>query len=252
MKDYNEIQKLINEYNNSEIGKANWHKLAHMNRRREVYQYDRYGKQIGVYKYRKEAAEITGISQSSIGAACIGELKHANGFVFSYGPRKFTENELAEIQQSIFNTAVKKVVMYDLKGNLVQVYKNVIEAVNATGLDDISIRYSCSEQRSWKGYEWRWAEQEAKIPKKIKLPYRNNGKEVNLYDIDKNFIGRFPSIAAAAKHLGYTERKDQRYFSSTFNVNLAHGRNQPIKGYWFELVHPKNQANQTPFFPSRP
>jgi hypothetical protein len=230
-----EIQKSLNAFRETDICKANRLQLAHMIRRREVYQYDRYGKQIAVFKHRKEAAQITGIHESGIGAVCIGKLTHTNGFVFSYGPRKFTEDELVKIQESVVNSAVKQVVMYDTKGNLVQVHANVTEAIAATGLDDISIRYSCSEKRNWKGYEWRWAEQGSKIPKKIKIPYKNNGTEVIVYNENKELVGEFSSVAAAAKHLGYLTRPEQRYFSSTFNKNRTAGINKPIKGYYFEI-----------------
>ena len=91
----------------------------------------------------------------------------------------------------------KKVLQYDLHGNLINEWKNISEAeryYNSKG----GIQNAClGKSKKSNGYQWKYKDDDRQITditinnKKTK---KNNGQSVYVYTVDGQYIGHFCSI----------------------------------------------------------
>jgi group I intron endonuclease len=98
----------------------------------------------------------------------------------------------------------KKVVQYDLNGNLIKVWDSVIDAGKALGVDKGNISHCCNNYKSHKtiaGYIWRWLGDEL-TEEYISFCNQKNKKCVSQYSLSGELICVFESAAEAEKVTG--------------------------------------------------
>lgn len=168
-----DIQKILDGFQESEVGKANGTKLAQIAIRRIIYQYDFDGNLIKIHKSLDECGKAMNSSNRGIQSVIDGYDNVNNkpayskgGFIFRDKPTIFTEQEL-EIIRKNSNCAEGKPEFgqYDLNWNLIKKFRRTnIAALEVYGLESarksITYRLQGTQPNPFKSYNWKWIEDE--------------------------------------------------------------------------------------------
>lgn len=139
LKESNYIEKFdsINNGYNSDRG-GGFKKL--------IYQYNLTGELESTFQSLEEASKSSSISEESISHACVGDRKTCNGFYWTYT----STFDLKEDYRK------KKVIQYDLEGELVKVFDSISDASKQTEINKSSIAKCCRGERNKAGgFIWR-------------------------------------------------------------------------------------------------
>ena len=115
-----------------------------------VCQYDLQGNFLAEFKSVKIASEQTGANASYISACCKNVRKSAGSFQWTYaGAEAPTEYSKAK-----FNP----VTQFDLEGNVIQKYKSLTDAQEATGIELHCISEACrGKSQTAGGFKWAYS-----------------------------------------------------------------------------------------------
>lgn len=118
---------------------------------REVSQFNLSGEYITTFPCAADAAEVIGVSPSSIRHNCNGDTKTCGGFLWQWDVDKVYNND---IPQSVKIEC--KILQIDEKGNIVGEYKSMKEASRQTGINYAGIYNCCrNAQNKAGGYKWK-------------------------------------------------------------------------------------------------
>lgn len=161
---------------------------------KKVYQYDeKTGELINEYLGIREAASKYQLDYQSL-AQCL------QGFTYTCGDYcwSYIKMDKYPIHERMLTPDKKQVKMYDLQGNLIEVFPSIARAAEYVNGERNAIKRVCrGELKSAYGYKWECTE----IVTEKK--YNNTAKQIYKVDKDSNKIMEvFPSISAAAKSLG--------------------------------------------------
>ena len=111
-----------------------------------IYQYSLTGELESTFQSLEEASKSSSISEDSISHACVGDRKTSNGFYWTYT----STFDLKEDYRK------KKVIQYDLEGELVKVFDSISDASKQTEINKSSIAKCCRGERNMAGgFIWR-------------------------------------------------------------------------------------------------
>ena len=112
-----------------------------------IYQYNLTGELESTFQSLEEASKSSSISEESISHACVGDRKTSNGFYWTYT----TTFDLKEDYRK------KKVIQYDLEGELVKVFDSISDASKQTEINKSSIAKCCRGERKKAGdFIWKF------------------------------------------------------------------------------------------------
>ena len=176
-----------------------------------VCQFDLDMELIKIYPSAMQAERETGIGHSNIAACCRYKSKTAKGYIWIYESEleKLTElkisliNNLENANKLLFG---KSVYQFDMSLNFIQKFLSLHDAENATGISRASIAKACDGVfKTARGYIWRY-EKDVPDIEKFKEEYvvdlNKQGKHVLQFDLNFNLIGKFISVADAARNVG--------------------------------------------------
>lgn len=133
-----------------------------------IAQYDIQGNQIAIYTSYSKASKAVGDKShgSNIQECCLNKQKSCKGFIWKLIPNyKFFNKELFNIRLKETpiirknKSASKKVLQYDLQGNLIAEFNSIIEAAKLTKSSRTQIRDCCNQKRKvFKNFIWKYAE----------------------------------------------------------------------------------------------
>lgn len=111
-----------------------------------IYQYNLTGELESTFQSLEEASKSSSISEESISHACLGDRKTSNGFYWTYT----STFDLKEDYRK------KKVIQYDLEGEILNFFDSIAEASKATEINKSSIA-KCyrGERNKAGGFIWR-------------------------------------------------------------------------------------------------
>lgn len=119
-----------------------------------VYQYSLQGELIQVYSSVKQAADITKCNMTEISQRCLGNGLTSGGFIWSYEPKTFTEEELLKVQNSCKHQTI---LQYTFDMKLVKEYVDGYELSKLLESKYKNIRSVCNRtSESAYGYVWRF------------------------------------------------------------------------------------------------
>jgi len=130
--------------------------------RREVIQYDMQGNIIREYESASQAKKITGISESQITSNCKGHKgkKSAGGFIWRYKDPKewfspiYSNHKNAHCHNQKHQ---KKVLQYDIDGNLIAEYRSIRYAEEQTKVARATIIACCKgKYKHAGGFIWKF------------------------------------------------------------------------------------------------
>lgn len=161
-----------------------------------VEQYDLSGNFIGVYESVRKAGKMIGRNYQQIAQTCRGKQKTAYGFIW-----KYVEDNL-KMPDLIHNGHCKKVYKYDKNFNLICTYPSVIEAAKNEKVCKETIINSCNEYKNNCGSEYTYSYKMLSNDQIKKRFTNKNNKQVNMYDLNNNFIRSFDSCSEAGLFIG--------------------------------------------------
>lgn len=164
---------------------------------KEVAQYNLDGTFIRMFYSIAHAAQTTGISNSGIRAACVGEIRYCKGFQW-----KFFTGNTDNIDAT--ETIERRVYQFDLQGNYITSYKSAVYASEATGIHAQIIGAVCrGSKKSSHGYYFSY-EKHFKYK-----PSNTTGLAVACYNDDGIFIKSFKNMRTAALELNLSHSNIQ-------------------------------------------
>lgn len=114
-----------------------------------IYQYSLTGELESTFQSLEEASKSSSISEDSISHACVGDRKTSNGFYWTYT----STFDLKEDYRK------KKVIQYDLEGEILDIYDSIAEASKATEINKSSIAKCCRGERKKAGnFIWKFSD----------------------------------------------------------------------------------------------
>ena len=118
---------------------------------RPVVQYDMEGNVIDTFESLTDAANKTGIPNADIGGVCKGRRKSTHGYVFKFLNRDAPKRKMSKGYNKPFishaETLRKKVVQYDLSGQIVGTFDSIKEACSKTGISSWCIHGTLNGKR---------------------------------------------------------------------------------------------------------
>ena len=178
--------------------------------KKTVYRYDRInGQFIDKYESTLEVENILGIANANVSAVCLGKVKTAFGYYFSY---IYYENGIPDhiIKWINTNNCFREILQYDLEGNFINKYNSIVEAVNNTSTSKSSISGCLGEKNKIGGnFIWRYYNDTDKpFPYKITVDFdvskslKSKKKEIILFDNKNTKIKSFKTAKSLAEFIG--------------------------------------------------
>ena len=177
---------------------------------------------------------------SSISAVCLRKRTHAQQLIFRYLDDYVTAEDLQRLQKSITNNIIKKLYVFDLKGNLLGIYNSIEAAVK----DGIGKRSGISEALSWKRshcHNKLICNNLDEYQDRLQYYYQNLSGHIfktplNQYTLDGQFVAQFWTYSAATK----------QFNTNAINIikGAAIGKYSQAKGYiWKFAVSMNDQSD---------
>lgn len=167
---------------------------------RHMYQYDLSGNFLKEYNNVNDIGRDFGTSGYGVKQCLNGKAKSWRGYMWRY--EKFDKippynSHTGDSNGIRINTTVYQ---YDLDGNYITKYDNVIRAEESFGIDNGTAIYGCLRGacKSAHGFQWSYIYYD-KMPKYIGLL---NSDPLYQYDLDGNYLCEYNSIGDARKKLG--------------------------------------------------
>jgi hypothetical protein len=167
----NDIQKILDRFGSSKVGKAKGPALNSIAIRKLIYQYDFDGNLVKIYKSTMECSKTMNTGATQIQNVINGydrftnkKVYSARGFIFREKPTEFTKEELDFIKKNSNSTGGKpEFGQYDLQGNLIKKFKRAnLAALEVYGLESVrkSIirRLEGEVKKPLKGFNWKYIE----------------------------------------------------------------------------------------------
>lgn len=171
-----------------------------------VLQYDIEGNFICEYATVEEASQATNTNKTSIILCLQGKHTQANHYIWKYKNGDIVQHIDSPKIDTITRTPV---VMYDIKGNIVNEFPSIKEAASITGVSRSGINQCLrGSTKSAGGYIWKYKNY-SKIPLSKEVANRplptkifKTKVAVLQYDLDGYFIKEFETITDAARESG--------------------------------------------------
>lgn len=217
-----------NGYNIQTGGEKNRKQVGHM-----VHQYDIQLNHIAKYESILDAQKKTGIDNASIGSCCSHRDMTAGGYIWAYDGEapilpSYINDSTHYIDRNKFDTDNEwrsylslgyygKIKQFDLYGNLIYEFDNIIDAANKLNTNIAVIKKNCNgKQLQIKNTVLRYEED---LFDKYELLH----KPITMYDLNGNFVRNFDTKIEAERFLN----------AASGEIVRAIRRGGSCKGYLF-------------------
>lgn len=175
-----------------------------------ISNYDALGRRIQTFPAVPAAAEVTGLSISSISSVIRGRKVTAGGFYWRYGAKEKIDIEgFLKRRRAAYKTFHKRqVTQYSLDGKRIAVYVSIEEAGRITGVIATDIgRVINGKRKSAGGFFWQNGKGKAVINMHnylhgVDARVALKRKKVNQYSLDGKLLNTYNSMSEAAASLG--------------------------------------------------
>jgi hypothetical protein len=223
-KKHNEYSKLKNKINSPH--------------RKSVAQFDLNGNLVNQYHSLREAALSVNGNRSQISRACRGKLKTSAGFKWSFIDRinnhdiEEVKNRIIKYKKPRIDSRMKKIQVFDLKGNLLDTCRSLNETSNKHNCHTSLIK-KCCEKKSYyqtKNLTFRYDGDEFDyVPYKHYRP--NRCYRIGIYSDNGDLLESFDSLKEVVKFTGI----GKQYISNICKSNGDLGVYK-LKGYIFRFL----------------
>lgn len=186
-------------------------KIKASQKTKKVVQYNLQGELIKIWDCMSDASKELGIY--NIDACCKSRQNHktAGGYIWRYYGDELTEEHIKlcnekkprEIDMSLFSGAnhpnAKKIVQYDLEGNLIKIWNTAKEVEDELHIEDSNIGLSCKGKRKTVGgFIWKYYGDELTEEEIILRNKHQKESPVVQCSLSGELIGVFNSIKEAS------------------------------------------------------
>ena len=199
---------LISKYDATNKSKGyNIQKGGQLGFSKTVYQYDRYkGCLLNIWENTISIEKSLGISNTHISAVCLGKMKTAQDYYFSY--ENLGDVLPPELLKWInTNEGYTQVAQYDLDGNFIKIYNKLADANYAVGKDGSVINFN---NKTSFGYIWKrviddsidYTQPLSKEELTVHITHLYTAKKCCQYSPEGIFIRMYSSVNEGARCTG--------------------------------------------------
>jgi hypothetical protein len=204
-----DIQKILNRFGNSDIGKANATLLSVYASRKKFHQYDFDGNLIKVWNHFSELEDHPVFKKQSISQCCVKQKGIAFGYVWRYA-KDWTLEELNidkdELVKYNYHAGLS-ISKYDLQGNLIKNYESVNLAFQDLHVKNYHTLIQILKENpdGFKMYDFIWSGEEKKFTEKelqtiINTEYSSERLPIGMFDLQGKLIKILGSKKQAADY----------------------------------------------------
>lgn len=206
--------------------------------RKSIAQFDLNGNLIGEYLSLREAGQITGINKSHISRVCRGIQKTSGGYIWKFIDRINVNGEnhirdrVLDFEIKCKFSTLKKVSVYKLDGELVEICKSVNDASEKFNCHRILVKKCCEEKGYYqtKNLTFRYfGDPFDYFPYKYYRDKKNY--RIGKFDRFGNIVEEFDSLREASKQTGI----GKQYISRNCKSNQLDSVNE-LKGFIFKFL----------------
>lgn len=159
----------------------------------KIYKYNKSGELLCVYNSVYDIPDYNSKKIANIIRCCRGEIKTSIGYVWRFD----IDNNVANNTKIHREKSRKRIVQYDVCGNIIKIWDSIQEAKTAyhsTSIDSVL----CGKRHTACGYVWRYEDERfdkySIDIKKSAKPRKYDSKPVYQYDKAGNFIFKYNSV----------------------------------------------------------
>ena len=206
--------------------------------RKSVAQFDLDGNFIGEYLSLREAGQKTGIHKAHISRCCRGTQRTSGGYIWKFIDRINIEGECPikvrfwDFEIKVRFSTLKKVSVYKLNGELIEVCKSVNDAQEKFNCHRLLIKKCCEEKGFYqtKNLTFRYfGDPFDYVPHKHYREKRNY--RIGKYDSNGVLIQEFETLRLCSKITGI----GKQYISKLCKENGYEG-DKSLKGFIFRFI----------------
>ncbi len=189
---------------------------------KSVKQYDLMGNFIKEWKSAAEVERELGFKSENISSCCLGKQHSSNGYIWLFKSDILTENKI-----NIANGTkrLSEVRQYNLKGELIGIFKNTLEAENKTGVKSTIIRGACNgTTKTGGGFIWKFKNEPLNLLDHLKL----KDLPINQLTLDGEIIMNWCNISEIASHFGLS----RNCYKSIYNACREQSVYKQYKWEW--------------------
>jgi hypothetical protein len=208
--------------------------------RKSVAQFDLDGNLIKEHHSLREAAQSVNGDKSHISKVCKGVSKYITsyGFKWSFIDRinshdiEEVKNRIVKYEKPRIDSRMKKIQVFDLKGNLLDTCRSLNGTSKKTGCHIHLIKKCCEEKRYYqtKNLTFRYFGDPFDY-----FPYKyyrvNKNYRVGKFDRDGNLLQEFDTLSSISKETGI----GKQYISKNCKINQKDGVSE-LKGFVFRFI----------------
>lgn len=184
---------------------------------KSVKQYSLSGDFIMEWKSAAQVERKLGFKAENISACCLGKQNSSNGFIWLFKDDNLT---LGHINKANASKRLSTVRQYDLRGNLLNTYNNVLEAADKTKIKESIIRNSCNgSTKTGNGFIWKFKDEPLIILDHLKL----NDLPIKQLNSDNQIIMTWENVSEICKELNLTTNSIKYLYDSCRNDKTYKG-----------------------------
>lgn len=182
-----------------------------------VKQYDLEGNLIKVWKSAAEIERELGFKAENISGCCLGKQHSSNGYIWLFDN---VEIDNTKIQLANDNKRLSVVRQYDLMGNLINIFDNILDAENKTGIRAGLIRDVCNGScKTGKGFIWKFKNQPLILLDHLKL----KDLPIKQLTLDDKIINHWDNVSDICKHFNLTKNSIKPIYNACRNNSTYKG-----------------------------
>jgi predicted GIY-YIG superfamily endonuclease len=183
-----------------------------------VKQYDLVGDLIKIWKSAAEIERELGFKAENISGCCLGKQYSSNGYIWLFYGVEIDDSRIELANNSRRLSIVRQ---YDLGGNLINIFDNILDAESKTGIRAGLIRDVCNGSfKTGKGFIWKFKNQPLILLEHLKL----RDLPIKQLSLDGVIINHWGNISRICEHFKLTNNSIKQIYSACRN-------NTPYKGF---------------------
>lgn len=176
-----------------------------------IKQYDLNGEFIRIWKSAAEVERCLGFKAENISACCLKKQNSSNNFIWRFERDELLSDDIIKANKSLRMSEVRQ---YNLKGELISVYKNIKYASNQTNIKESIIRDACGGHRkTGSGYIWKYKNEPLNLMNHI----NKKNYPIKQYDLDNNLIKVWDNVSDIIRLLSLTEHSRKYIYNNCNN-----------------------------------
>ena len=181
-------------------------KIANNHCGKRVKQYDLNGEFIKEWKSAAEIERILGYKAENISGCCLRRQNSSNGFIWRFHCNELTESCISDANDSLRMSTVRQ---YNLKGDLLNVFDNILEAADITNISQHIIRSACNGSvKIGSGFIWKFKNQPLNLLNHIS----RKDYPLKQFTLSGNLVKEWDNVGEVIKVMNLTRHSSRHIY----------------------------------------